>query len=205
MKKEKRCYYCDQVLPLNQFVSVVTGYDNPRGRACYECYEWREELFEKRSDEMDSPNEEKYVRQLIATYGDAWQAHALPHFLWSKLREERDFCPYCGESLNKLEAFSSWNSEGKFIQFLHLDHMEPLQLGGEDSFRNAVIVCHDCNLKKGKALFKEWLPKLEPKFREIARAIYLSKMGCSPEDFEPGQPTERVSKAGSVLFFDDEE
>ncbi len=99
------------------------------------------------------------------------------------LMEGRDFCLYCGV---KIEKAYDWTAEGKSDHtYLHLDHMDPISLGGEYSERNTVYCCVSCNIKKGDKLFIEWLEELEPKYRELSRNIYVKKHGKKPEEFEP--------------------
>ena len=99
------------------------------------------------------------------------------------LMEGRDFCLYCGE---KIEKVYDWTPEGKSSRmYLHLDHMDPISLGGEDSERNTVYCCVHCNLKKGNMLFATWLEKLKPEYRELSRKVYVEQHGRKPEEFAP--------------------
>jgi len=95
----------------------------------------------------------------------------------------RNFCLYCGV---KIEKAYDWTAEGNSAYtYLHLDHMDPISLGGEGSERNTVYCCVSCNLKKGDKLFTKWLGELEPKYRELSRRVYIEKHGKKPEEFEP--------------------
>lgn len=47
---------------------------------------------------------------------------------------------------------------------LHLDHMDPIKLGGITTFDNCVASCSDCNLSKGCKEFAD-------EHREMMRAI----------------------------------
>ena len=69
---------------------------------------------------------------------------------------------------------------------MHIDHMDPLFKGGEDSIRNTVYCCSRCNYRKGRLSFLSWLQKLEPKFQDLARQIYVNKHGHPPEVFVDG-------------------
>ena len=98
------------------------------------------------------------------------------------LMESRDFCLYCGEKIKK--AYD-WTPEGNSKRtYLHLDHMDPLSLGGELSKKNTVYCCVSCNLKKGNKLYSDWLTELAPEYRDLSRKIYIQKHGREPEDFK---------------------
>jgi 5-methylcytosine-specific restriction endonuclease McrA len=95
----------------------------------------------------------------------------------------RNFCLYCGV---KIEKAYDWTAEGNSAHtYLHLDHMDPISLGGEGSERNTVYCCVSCNLKKGDKLFTKWPGELKPKYRELSRRVYIEKHGKKPEEFEP--------------------
>ena len=68
----------------------------------------------------------------------------------------------------------------------HIDHMDPLNNGGQDSIRNAVYVCKSCNMEKSDTPFVLWLERLPPENKKVSREIYIEKHGHQPEDFEPG-------------------
>ena len=96
---------------------------------------------------------------------------------------ERDFCPYCGKSFKKHQQQpDSYEISKNF----HIDHMDPLNKGGQDSIRNAVYVCKGCNLKKGDMPFVSWLKRLSPEYASLSREIYIEKHDESPENFKPG-------------------
>ena len=99
------------------------------------------------------------------------------------LMDGRAFCLYCGTTIEK--AYD-WTPEGKSARtYLHLDHMDPISLGGDDSDMNTVYCCVACNHKKGNKLFTDWLAELKPEYREIARNIYTEKHHREPEVFRP--------------------
>jgi len=100
-----------------------------------------------------------------------------------ELLNGRDFCLYCGKPITK--AYD-WTPEGKSKKtYIHLDHMDPLCLGGDDSENNTVYCCVTCNTRKSIRSFADWLNQLEPPYRDLARNIYQEKHGRSPEEFQP--------------------
>lgn len=102
-----------------------------------------------------------------------------------ELLDGHDFCPYCGEKIPKAyDRLPNGNAEKVY---LNKDHMDPLALGGEDSEQNTVYCCVQCNLKKGKKSFLEWLQCLTPENRARARRIYIEKQGKTPESFIPSE------------------
>lgn len=98
------------------------------------------------------------------------------------IMEGRDFCLYCGVKIEKVQDLTPQGNSAH--SYLHLDHMDPLSLGGEDSKNNTVFCCVSCNLKKKNKLFTKWLEELEPKYRKLSRRIYIEKHGRKPEKFE---------------------
>lgn len=133
----------------------------------------------------------KPITEFVTIYGvknprgkyckNCFEFHQQQHAM--SLMEGRDFCLYCGKKIKKVY---DWKPEGKPEKtYLHLDHMDPLSLGGEDSKSNTVYCCVDCNLQKGNKTYTEWLKELKQDNREIARHIYLQKHGRAPEDFKP--------------------
>jgi 5-methylcytosine-specific restriction endonuclease McrA len=115
----------------------------------------------------------KYCRSCFLKHQ---QQHAV------SLMEGRNFCLYCGA---KIEKAYDWIAEGKSARtYLHLDHMDPISLGGEVSDSNTVYCCVSCNLKKGNKPFIKWLEELEPRYRELSRKVYIEKHGKKPEEFK---------------------
>lgn len=97
------------------------------------------------------------------------------------LLEGRDFCLYCGI---KIEKAYDWTPDGKSAKtYIHLDHMDPVSLGGENTENNTVCCCVMCNLKKNNKLFIDWLAELKPEYRELSRKIYIEKHNIEPEKF----------------------
>jgi hypothetical protein len=79
--------------------------------------------------------------------------------------------------------------------------MDPLSKGGEDSIRNAVYVCAQCNMAKGSRLFIEWLGKIPVEQREKARQVYMAKHGNPPEDFRKARKNVRLTLPRIELQF----
>ncbi len=154
----------------------MSGSSNPKGHYCHACHiekvkEWHQAALEE---------EKSNITKLKIVYGKYWQHYASPEEFFTTLRDERDFCPYCGISFNKV-------TPNKFNEApYHLDHMDPLDKGGEHSIRNVIFCCGPCNIKKRKQSFLNWLEKLKPKYRELSRNIYTKKHGHQPEEFVEG-------------------
>jgi len=53
--------------------------------------------------------------------------------------------------------------------FKHMDHVEPLGLGGAHHIDNFVPACAGCNLSKGKKPLLAWLATREPSKRKQAK------------------------------------
>jgi 5-methylcytosine-specific restriction endonuclease McrA len=192
-KAKKLCPACKSCCAKSDFVCSY-GNVNPRGKFCYRCYLVRE------GEEMQRilEQEKHYTSYVRRFHGNDWAAFALPHQLYATLYVERKFCIYCGSKLGPMEDRDSKGRVRK--KHIHLDHMNPLEVGGEDSFRNCVICCAECNLRKGAKPFIQWLSEIPASMRTIARKIYISKMNEIPEKFRPGPATERVSFAGTHLI-----
>jgi hypothetical protein len=94
----------------------------------------------------------------------------------------RDFCLYCGKSITKL---CGYNPKRKSKNYIVLDHMDPFRLGGDDTHKNTVYCCAECNARKGGKSFADWLKELKSPYREIAREVYIEKHSGSPEEFKP--------------------
>jgi len=102
-----------------------------------------------------------------------------------KTMDGRDYCLYCGTEIIEVshlmgEPLTKWKD-------IHLDHMNPLSLGGQDNDKNTVYCCANCNLNKGSKLFMDWLKCLDEKYRRISRDVYIKKHKRSPEEFKPAQ------------------
>ena len=77
-----------------------------------------------------------------------------------RLKTERLLCPYCGVGLNNN---------------IHLDHMQPVSLGGKHSIKNLMSCCDVCNIKKSNKPFDEWVSVLREPYRVIAKDEYNRK------------------------------
>jgi hypothetical protein len=180
--KTKKCHRCNNILPIDKFVDI-SGSPNIRGHYCLSCHLERVKEWHQTAIDQEKAN----IRKLQIVYGDYWQHYASPDFFGTSLYNERDFCPYCGTRFCDVIP-------NKFNKTLfHLDHMDPLDLGGEDSIRNTVFCCGPCNIKKGKRSFIQWLETLAPKYQKLAQSIYSEKHGHFPEQFKEGCNSERGS------------
>lgn len=175
MQEVKICRRCKRQLPIEQFVDT-SGTRNQRGRYCQSCHlervkEWRQAALAE---------ENSHIPKLKIVYGKYWRHYAEPEDFYTTLQNERDFCPYCGTKFDQVTP-TKFNDAP-----CHLDHMDPLHIGGEHSIRNVVFCCGPCNIKKGRLSFQKWLEKLKPKFQKIARDIYIKKHDHPPEKFQEG-------------------
>jgi hypothetical protein len=180
MKTFKKCRKCLRELPVEDFVDV-SGEINKRGAYCKPCHleridEWRKSALAE---------EASHIPKLQIVYGKWWMHYAIPEDFRHTLIEERDYCPYCHTKFSEVIP-NSFNPA-----HIHLDHMDPLTLGGEHSIRNTVNCCGPCNIKKGNLRFTNWLRKLNPEKQESARQIYIEKHGHLPEEFEEGGPVSK--------------
>ena len=144
--------------------------------------------------------EEAVIRKLKILFGGLWRCYAFPHELKWTLYTEREVCPYCAVPLQIVSDLGAQGLQGTLV---HIDHMDPLSRGGEESFRNAICVCAACNISKGRLLFADWLTRLTASNQEIARKIYKQKLGREPEDFQPGPKQIRQSLMRAELGFDE--
>jgi hypothetical protein len=132
--------------------------------------------------------EQGKVRKLEIIFGVWWRHYATPYeFRWT-LFAERQHCPYCGALLE-----SPADGGDSAFGDMHLDHMDPLSLGGEDSIRNAVYVCARCNMAKGRRSFVDWLTQLSSEQSALARQIYIDKHGDLPENFTRSTKSQRLT------------
>lgn len=146
--------------------------------------------------------EQAKARKLEIMFGHWWRHYAVPYeFRWT-LYTEHPVCPYCGRLSGQIGACDS-PMESSSEQSAHLDHMDPLSRGGEDSIRNAVYVCAQCNLVKCNRLFVDWLETLPPERQEKARAVYHAKHGHPPEAFRPAEKQARLTLPRIELQFDE--
>ena len=194
IKTSKKCRRCKEELSLDNFVDG-SGEFNKRGAYCQSCHlkrveEWRlAALVEEAS----------HIPKLQIVYGKWWRHYAIPEDFHHTLTEEREYCPYCHTKFTEV-APNAFNPAQ-----IHLDHMDPLQLGGEHSIRNTVNCCGPCNIKKGKLRFAEWLQKLDSGKREYARRVYIEKHEHSPEEFAEGSPVSRGAWPEMPIYSTEEE
>jgi hypothetical protein len=181
----KQCKRCNARKSIDDFVSTE-GIQNPRGHYCRTCYLAGEE--ENRLAALK--REAAQVPNLKIIYGEWWKHYAWPDMFRATLYDERKTCPYCDAALPPMYISKKQQAEGR-QQRAHIDHMDPLELGGEDSIRNAVFVCERCNTRKGRLAFIDWLAVLPTELRDRARLIYIEKHGHPPEQFSPGGPQGR--------------
>ncbi len=146
--------------------------------------------------------EHQKVPKLQIIFGVWWKHYVPPVEFAYTLYRENDFCPYCAGSLGPFYRPQSEDAPESSMS-AHLEHMDPLALGGEDSIRNALYVCASCNLKKRSRPFVVWLAMLPPAQATRARFIYIDKHGHSPEEFKPSQKTERSLDLMRALVFDE--
>lgn len=141
------------------------------------------------------------VRKLQIMFGDWWRHYATPYeFRWTLYFEEPS-CPYCGK-VRDIDIVDRGDAEAGFWE-AHLDHMDPLSRGGEDSLRNVVCTCAQCNVTKGRRLFVAWLDMLTPDRIRHARHLYEAKHGQPPEAFQPGLRQARLVQPRRELQLDE--
>lgn len=142
------------------------------------------------------------IRKLEIMFGTWWPYYALPYELRWTLFAERSQCPYCSGPLAPPPADAG--EANRLSAVPHIDHMDPLWRGGEESIRNAVYACAACNLAKGRRLFTEWLKTLSAANLAIARDVYSAKHGHAPEAFVPGSKMLRLLTPRIELGFDEQ-
>lgn len=84
-------------------------------------------------------------------------AHAI-----RQLKQRATHCAYCAGPLTRKET----------------DHMVAVVLGGAHSLMNIVIVCPECNGKKGRLSYPEWIGRVAPEHRGRLLALYLDRYGA---------------------------
>jgi hypothetical protein len=145
--------------------------------------------------------EAEKATKLEVIFGAWWRHYAVPYEFVATLYQERSTCPYCGEPLGALPAIQKGAEKEGYSA--HLDHMDPLSRGGEDSIRNTIYVCRDCNLAKGRQLFSDWLRKLPVGLQESAYKFYEEKHGHALEAFVPGRKQVRLTLTRIELSLDE--
>lgn len=81
----------------------------------------------------------------------------------AELKSKATHCAYCGHALHEKQT----------------DHMIPLVLGGEHSLRNIVIVCPQCNGRKARLSYEEWIARIEPQHRARLIALYQERYAAA--------------------------
>lgn len=195
----KICGKCMIKKGINEFVDL-SGNINPRGKYCKDCYE----IIEKENREALLKKELDKIPKLKIIFGRYWKHYAFPSEFSELLYNEREFCPYCGRNLSDQYSKNVKDSD-PFRNKAHIDHMDPLSRGEEDSICNSVYVCWECNYRKGNMLFTDWVNLLSQKNKEISLQIYIDKHGFSPNDFIPGESSERSSGVLYELMLEDDE
>ena len=105
---------------------------------------------EREKERRRKAREEKYRRRQLE--------RQMRYAQWQRLRHEFD-------ELKKTEEFRRWKNEeylcqdkkcawckrpiGLHTQYTHVDHIEPLFYGGDNSASNLVLTCSACNKAKG--------------------------------------------------------
>lgn len=141
------------------------------------------------------------IRKFQIVYGPWWPYYVAPYELRWTLFAERSSCPYCSGALELPPA--DLLEPGSPLLTPHIDHMDPLARGGEESMRNAVYACETCNLAKGSRLFVDWLRRLPAAARASVREIYVAKHGHQPEAFEPAAKRPRMMLPRVDVAFDE--
>lgn len=173
----------------------TSGAPNPKGHYCQACH--LKKVEERHRAAL--AKEQSYIRKLKIVYGDYWRHYAPPEYFHTMLHDERDFCPYCGTRFDDVIP-DPFNESP-----VHIDHMDPLDKGGEHSIRNVVLCCGPCNIKKGKRSFVQWLEMLEPPYSELAKTLYVEKHGHPPEAFVEGCATARGSQELEIALYQPED
>lgn len=109
------------------------------------------------------------IRKFQIVYGRWWPHYVAPYELRWTLFSERGSCPYCSGVLVQPQQAVLLELGTTALLAPHIDHMDPLARGGEESVRNAVYACASCN-PKGSRLFVEWLRML-PNQASAGRSI----------------------------------
>ena len=200
-KLSKQCPECKKILPKDLFVDSQ-GNKNPRGKYCIDCREKKDHESREKHFNGLLYAEIEYMKKYQIMYGDTWEKKAAPNNFFLTLFMEIDSCPYCGKRFKTdKDSKDYFTIRDKY----HVDHMNPLNLGGEDSLLNAVCVCKTCNLKKSYQSFDVWLKTLSPQQQSIAEKIYIEKLGYSPMQFVSSDPTPRSSGLRYELALDIED
>mgnify|MGYP003576126237 FL=1 len=140
------------------------------------------------------------IRKFKILYGQWWTHYAVPYELRWTLYAERAECPY---SSGRLEQPLDDEGHEPAAPPPHIDHMDPLSRGGEESIRNAIYACASCNFAKGSRLFVDCLKTSPPANQAIAKTLYTTMHGHLPEAFRPGPRMLRLVLPRAELGFDE--
>ena len=191
--KVRICRDCREAFDSSEARSAL-GTPLGRGQFCSRCGAVRAAEIAK-----DCERIETNVRRNLWLAYKGWWKHYTPPLRWAKqLRSERSHCPYCGAELH-------FNNDPKDVSRPMLDHMDPLSCGGEDSLRNVVYCCRQCNSRKRNKVFTDWVKLLCEPFRTYSRTIYELKHQHSPEVFEVGPWALRFEGTPQFLELDEAE
>ncbi len=178
------------------------GNKNPRGRYCIDCREKKDQESREKHFNGLLTSELSYLKKYKIMYEEDWKSRAEPTAFFLTLFMENEICPYCGKSFKEDQIKKDYFHIREKYQ---IDHMNPLNLGGEDTLLNVVCVCKTCNLRKGNKPFSLWLKELPHEFRSIAQQIYIEKHGYSPTQFTPSEPNQRSTGIRYELGLDIDE
>jgi hypothetical protein len=111
---------------------------------------------------------EKSVRQseLFMTLSPRRRRRYVPQAFKKVLLRDAKSCVYCGKT---------------FVQRSHersVDHMIPDR--PDDDLTNLVVRCFDCNMRKGRKPYSEWVASLPRSDAKRAVHLYLCKFGELP-------------------------
>lgn len=84
--------------------------------------------------------------------------------LYAKHRRRRA-APY-----SRSEVFARWGGRCGYCNAPaeHLDHIQPLALGGRDIERNVIPACAGCNLDKGARTLADWVGPFTRQYDDTA-------------------------------------
>lgn len=104
------------------------------------------------------------LNRIVETDDDTLSSSAI-----GRLFSSADFCPVCSNKMSFTDKT--------------LDHIRPLSLGGTHSIKNAMIICHGCNTKKGAKLPSAWLSSLSEESRASVLRLVEESIHLSSEIF----------------------
>lgn len=123
----------------------------------------------KEKIESQARKEEELARLLFEEKWDCWSP---PENMRSWLISENFFCIYCG---------TPFIEKDKLIN-IHLDHMDPRELGGGSELANMVACCAQCNIRKGASTFIDWLDRIPETQKGSCLDTYIRKHGHHPSE-----------------------